>query len=283
LPPPPPTSEPNAAALAQKIEGADQVALHNPLAIATRDGVVHFIYCVNYSRCFIQRSDDDGETFSPPTEITAAFGEFDKNFAWKVLATGPGTASSCAAVDCSSPSGSPLARAPARIAPSCTATIYSDDAGKTWHAGAIVGRAQLGEFQRSRRRGAGATARVMINVRHESEPHVRAVAVKRRWRRTVGARSDSMTNCPSRSCMASLARHKQHALILQPEQSVRPRAQEPHDQESSEDDGRRWPASRVIEEGPSAYSDLAVADDGTIYCPLRRAAVPENPPGSGGP
>jgi sialidase-1 len=34
----------------------------------------------------------------------------------------------------------------------------------------------------------------------------------------------------------------------------------------SRDDGKTWPVSRVLEPGPSAYSDLAVLKDGTILC-----------------
>jgi sialidase-1 len=34
----------------------------------------------------------------------------------------------------------------------------------------------------------------------------------------------------------------------------------------SHDDGRTWVATRTLEPGPSAYSDLAVLPDGTILC-----------------
>jgi len=34
----------------------------------------------------------------------------------------------------------------------------------------------------------------------------------------------------------------------------------------SEDDGRTWSHSRVLEPGPAGYSDLAVLPDGTILC-----------------
>ena len=34
----------------------------------------------------------------------------------------------------------------------------------------------------------------------------------------------------------------------------------------SRDGGRTWPVSRVLDPGPSRYSDLAVAADGTILC-----------------
>ena len=32
------------------------------------------------------------------------------------------------------------------------------------------------------------------------------------------------------------------------------------------DDGDTWPVSKVLEAGPSGYSDLAVLPDGTILC-----------------
>ncbi len=34
----------------------------------------------------------------------------------------------------------------------------------------------------------------------------------------------------------------------------------------SRDDGKTWPISRMLEEGASAYSDLAVLEDGTVLC-----------------
>jgi sialidase-1 len=34
----------------------------------------------------------------------------------------------------------------------------------------------------------------------------------------------------------------------------------------SMDDGRTWPVSRVLEEGPSGYSDLAVVPGGSLLC-----------------
>jgi len=34
----------------------------------------------------------------------------------------------------------------------------------------------------------------------------------------------------------------------------------------SYDEGKTWPISRVVNEGPSGYSSLAVSSDGTILC-----------------
>jgi sialidase-1 len=57
-----------------------QIAFNNPVAIADRGGAVHFLYCVDYYRCFYLRSDDDGATFSKPVEITATFAQFRKDY-----------------------------------------------------------------------------------------------------------------------------------------------------------------------------------------------------------
>jgi len=35
---------------------------------------------------------------------------------------------------------------------------------------------------------------------------------------------------------------------------------------ASYDDGRTWPVSKMLQPGPSAYSDLAVLPDGTVLC-----------------
>ena len=44
----------------------------------------------------------------------------------------------------------------------------------------------------------------------------------------------------------------------------------------SEDDGKTWPVNKVLEAGPSAYSDLAVMPDGTIVCFYERGRDAES-------
>ena len=51
----------NPVALAQNLARPGEVTLNNPVAIPDHQtGAVHFLYCVEYARCFYQRSDDDG-------------------------------------------------------------------------------------------------------------------------------------------------------------------------------------------------------------------------------
>ena len=77
------------AALALKLGKPDDVTYNNPVAIVDKSGAVHFLFCLEYMRCFTMKSDDDGQTWSKPVEITATFDKFKKDYDWKVLATGP--------------------------------------------------------------------------------------------------------------------------------------------------------------------------------------------------
>ena len=67
----------------------EDVTYNNPVLIADRDGTVHFLFCLEYMRCFYARSDDDGQTWTKPVEITGTFEPFRSAYDWKVLATGP--------------------------------------------------------------------------------------------------------------------------------------------------------------------------------------------------
>ena len=42
---------------------------------------------------------------------------------------------------------------------------------------------------------------------------------------------------------------------------------------ASPDDGQTWPTSRVLHEGPAAYSSLTVLNDGSIACLYERGTT----------
>jgi len=53
----------NPVALERKQANPDDVTYNNPVAIADHQtGAVHFLFCLEYARCFYMRSDDDGAT-----------------------------------------------------------------------------------------------------------------------------------------------------------------------------------------------------------------------------
>jgi hypothetical protein len=107
----------NPFALKMKNVDPNDVTYNNPVLIADKDGTVHMLFCLEYERVFYQRSEDDGLTFSKPTEITTAFEAFKKDYDWKVLATGPNHSIQLKTGRLVSPSGFPPAPAAMRIAP----------------------------------------------------------------------------------------------------------------------------------------------------------------------
>ena len=80
----------NPVVLGTKLGNPDDLTYNNPVGISDGDGTVYFLFCLEYMRCFYQRSQDDGQTWSKPREITGALEGFRARYDWKVLATGPG-------------------------------------------------------------------------------------------------------------------------------------------------------------------------------------------------
>ena len=272
----PPKVEPNPVAAKYK-RAATDVTINNPVAIPGREpGVVHFLYCVEYARCFYTRSDDDGATFSDPVDITPTFDQFKRDYEWKVLATGPGHGIRLDSGRLLVPVWLSTATGGHAHRPSCVSTIYSDDAGKTWSRGQIVANhpdpknpsetaaVQLGD------------GRVMLNIRHESLGSGRGVSTSR-----DGATGWSPVRfdpvLPEPICMASLVRFPPRAGNDRPARIL---FSNPHNPDStarknltiklSDDDGASWPVARTIDPGPSGYIDLAVAPDGTVFCLYER-------------
>jgi len=280
----------NPFALRLKNVDTNDVTYNNPVLIADRDGTVHMVFCLEYMRCFYQRSSDDGVSWSGPVELTKTFEHFRPAYDWKVLATGPNhsiqlrTGRLIVPVWLSTGTGGNAHR------PSVTATIYSDDAGKTWRDGDIAvpwtddwinpSEAVMLEL---------ADGRVMLNVRNESKTHRRLVTISpdgaTGW---SGPRFDDALLEPI--CMAGFVRYstaqrggKNRILFSNPHNLAREDGNtEPgksRDRKNvsiklSYDEGQTWPVNRTVEAGWSAYSDLAVTKAGTILCFYGRGAKP---------
>ena len=271
----------NPVALAHKSGGPAEQTVNNPVAIADRDGIVHFLYCVEYLRCFYLRSADDGVTWSSPVEITSTFEQFRPDWPWRVIATGPGHGIQLrhgrlvVPVWLAKSTGSPHGEAVASV-------IFSDDHGSTWQRGTIAipndahtpgpSEATVTEL------GDG---RVMLIARTHALSNRKAVTFSRdgatQWSKPVFA--DALLEPV---CMAGLVRWPDQGdgapsriLFSNPDTLDRAdgkaKAGDRRDRKNvsvklSRDDGRTWPVSRTLEPGPSAYSDLAVLSDGTALC-----------------
>ena len=258
-----------------------QQTVNNPVAIADRDGSVHLIYCVEYMRTFYVRSADDGLTWSPPVDITGVVDRFRPEWPWRVVATGP-----CHGIQLRDgrlvvPVWLAKAEGGAH-GKAVVATIYSDDKGATWQRGEIavhntattpgVSEASMAELS---------DGRVMLIARNHAPAH-RKIAVFSRDGATGWSRPEFAEALPEPICQASLLSYDDPAapgksllLFSGPESLERAdgkaapgvrRDRQTLAVKLSRDDGSSWVATRKLEPGPSAYSDLAVLPDGTILC-----------------
>jgi sialidase-1 len=278
----------NPVALAQKLATEGEVTYNNAVAfvdtqaITGGKSVVHFLYCLEYMRCFYIRSDDDGLTFTKPVEITATFDKFKDEYPWKVIATGPNHGIQLKSGRLVVPIWMSLGTGGHAHRPSVTSTIYSDDHGQTWERGQIaIPDTADWVFPNETVIAELADGRVMLNARSESKSHRRLVTTSNDgasgWSKP---RFDDALLEPI--CMASLIRvstaangGRNRLLFANPDNLSRADGNEvlgrPRDRKNltlklSYDEGQTWTVSKVLEPGRSGYSDLAVGQDGTIYC-----------------
>ncbi len=252
-------------------------------------GRVIAVYCHDYARVFTMYSDDDGATFSNPVEITNTFDDFKPEYMWTVCATGPGhgihlrNGRMIIPIWMSDGSGTEMGKGHRGHRPSAIATIFSDDDGITWKRGDII--CKNGDFVQnelvinpSETIAVELTdGTVMVNIRTESKIHRRLIAVS-----TNGDNNWNITGFDNALlepvCMASIIRHSWQSdtepgaiIFANPDNTEQTMATWAMDRKRitikcSKDDGKTWPISKVLEPGPSGYSDLAILNDGTILC-----------------
>ncbi|UUO04608.1 exo-alpha-sialidase [Blastopirellula sp. J2-11] len=277
----------NPAAKSQNLDQLDENTVHNPVAIVDQQtGAIHFLYCIEYMRCFYMRSDDDGVTWTKPIDITATFDQFRPDYNWQVLAVGPahgiqleqGPYSGRLVV----PVWLSLGTGGYGHRPSVTATIYSDDHGKTWKCGEIA-VPHTPQFLNPNETAIVELSggKVMLNVRSESKRHRRLS--------TVSANGATDWSSPQFDeallepiCMAGLLRvrdanaGKSNLIVFSNPHNLSRRDGKElpgtlRDRlnlaiKLSEDDGQTWIAHRTLEPGFSGYSDLAQLTSGELLC-----------------
>jgi sialidase-1 len=249
-------------------------------------GETHLMYQINYARAYLKTSRDEGATWSPPMEITAAFEEFRArdSYNWKVLAMGPGHGIRLASGRLVVPVWLATDRS---HRPSISATIYSDDQGRTWHAGeTIVATTEETPNPSEHELVELADGRVMANLRTESKRHRRVIAFSPDGA-TGWTKPEFADALYEPICMASTVRLPAASEESKNESSTAPttllfanpnsgpgagpagkqgsRERRNLTVRLSEDTGQTWPTSRVIAPDASGYSDMAVAPDGIIY------------------
>jgi sialidase-1 len=204
-------------------------------------------------RVYVCSSEDDGRTWSKPIEITAT----TKKKGWWWYATGPRLVIPCDHTDKNG---------------HASHIIYSDDHGKSWQLGGSVSggcnECQVVEL---------ADGTLMLNMRmQENGQGKRGIATSRDGGETWSQLElDPVLIEPV--CQASFLRYtlasansKNRLLFSNPASAPSP-GQSRGDRVNmtvrlSYDEGKTWPVSKLLHDGPSAYSCLTVLPDGDIGC-----------------
>lgn len=204
---------------------------------------------------WVSRSADDGATWSKPTDITKQVKKSD----WTWYATGPGVGIQLKSGRLVVPCDHYRAGTKAQYAH----VILSDDAGKTWNLGGIVGpkcnESQIVELD---------DGSVMLNIRSYRGTNRRLVALSKDGGVTFGDLVEDKALIEP-VCQASILRlpgEKGGILFSNPASTQR----EKMTVRLSRDQGKTWAHAKTLHEGPAAYSCLAALADGNIGCLYER-------------
>jgi sialidase-1 len=212
-------------------------------------------------RVFACHSSDDGATWSRPVEITTDVKKGD----WTWYATGPGNGIQLTHGDHKGRLVAPCDHREAKTDRYCSHVLYSDDHGRTWQLGGTAPQLGTNECAVVEL----TDGRLLLNMRnHGDRKNTRAVCSSPDGGMTWDHPGyDDMLIEPV--CQASMLGYRsktgnREGWILFSNPAAMQR--EKMTVRLSHDDGRTWPAARLLYKGPSAYSSLTALPDGRIGC-----------------
>ena len=268
---------------ADDFEPKIDVCTNNPVPIVNHDGkTIHFVYCEHYERAFYTESKDDGKTWIKSVEITQVLEKFRQEFNWTLIASGPGHGLQLEGKEHEGRLIVPFWFAKNQEdtrahEPTEVGFIYSDDKGKTWEKGGMIpftisnpNETQVVELDDGR----------ILAISRSKEP------LKKNGAKT---RAFSISNdggiswdeyrfyekLPEPVCLGSFIKAKSkdgnscyiYATPSPLEIGESQRARKNLCLWLSNNECKTWQLVRSLEEGHSAYSDLAYDEENQIlYC-----------------
>lgn len=233
----------------------------NPTALVDREtGTIWVATCQNNNKVFVLRSDDDGVTWSQPSDITADV----KNTNWTWYATGPGSGIQIQKGKYKGRLIFPCDHIEKDSKRYYSHVFYSDDHGKSWKLGGTTPQDKVNECEAVEL----ADGRLMLNMRNYGGGGTRQIAFSEDGGETWKdqRRHEELVEPV---CQAAIERYrwpeqdKPGAIIFSnPANTMR----KGMTVKASFDEGKTWPVSKVLFTGLSAYSDLDCLPDGNIGC-----------------
>ncbi len=236
------------------------------LALPGHDGV-------GVQKTFVMTSDDDGKTWSQPRDVTAGVKRPD---AITSVASGPG----CGIVLTQRPYAGRIIMPMnetwyegGRQRKFHVYAAYSDDGGQTWQYGYPAPHSQ----DKPGQSGWGNEVQmveledgtIMLNSRGYRGNKVRKVALSKDGGQTWSYLQDD-PQLPEPQCMGSIIRYRWPSSgkqgVLAFSCPANQKGRDTGTVRLSFDDGKTWPASKVLEPEYFSYSSLTVLKDGRIGC-----------------
>ena len=259
--------------LIHEVGGNKHITIGNPVPIVDNEGTIHLLLIEDYSKFFYMKSTDDGLSWTKPVDLTSTFDGFD--YKRVLIATGPchgiqmKNGRLVAPIWMSERSRKERYKGDvkSRIR---SGVIYSDDLGKTWKAGGLV-PAEINRLHEATVVELS-NGHLMINMRARTSGY-RCISISKdgglSWSKPYEDKQ-----LPDPVCQGSLLKYSENKIFFSNPAVHAPAGKKGIVKDArrnlvlrlSNDDGKSWPYSTVINKGFSGYSDLARLKDGTILC-----------------
>lgn len=230
----------------------------NPCPVVDRNsGTIWLPLSVDNKRVLMRSSLDDGRTWSKPRDITSNV----VSPKWHWVGTGPGHGiqlkSGRLLIPCWADATPRLGEIQLSYA------FFSDDAGETWKLGGAMDANASDECEAVEL----ADGSVYMNMRSRQGKRQRASSISKDGGETWSpVKLDP--KLPEPSVQGSVIRlsnagedGRNRVLLAVPSD---PKARRKMTLRVSYDECKTWPVSKVVDDGPAAYSDLAIAQDSGI-------------------